>query len=247
MCNHVYIVVYYCHLSSFYIVSCFLLGCHLSSYFVLFDFIVTVYLSDTKRILGKSAGPGQRISDKIDKYCERVQKTGTFLEVIDAEIFCRQAGKMLAIGVDTHNSVLEVKPSTAFWYTLMAGQEDGVPFPEVDRSDPNTWCLISCHAKYDSSAVQRNHWIPAVFKEQVPPEVYTELTVSKCKIFNEKLTDITKMVKSLEAKKDELMKLEPSLGDNDSRLLEILSEIDFWKDELKVFLCSLLCTFYASL
>ena len=158
------------------------------------------------------------------------------MEIVDAEIFCQQAGKMLAIAVDHRNVPMEVKCSSAMWYSLIAGQEDDIPFPEVDRYDPNTWCLVSCHARYDSSSDQRNHWIPAVFKEQVPPEVYTELTVAKCKSFNQKLSDITKMVNALKQKKAEWMKLEPPPNHEDPRMVEVESEIAFWNDELKMFL-----------
>eukprot|EP00435_Cladocopium_sp_Y103_P058102 s1370_g20.t1 len=203
----------------------------------------TVENANEVKIKREPTQDGRQIAEQIDKYAESIRKPGTYLEVIDAELFSQQSGKMLVVGVDEHNSPIEVKRSSAFWYTLVAGQEDGMSFPDVDRSDPNTWCIISCNARYDSSAPQRNHWIPAVFREQVTPEVYDSLTRAKCKAFNEKLSDIKKMINGLTEQKDELMKLEPAPGPEDEQVLQVESEIHFWRDEMKMnrdflFLCN---------
>ena len=57
MCNHVYIVVYYCHLSSFYIVSCFFIRLSLVLIFCTFWFYSYCISFRHEKDLGKISWP----------------------------------------------------------------------------------------------------------------------------------------------------------------------------------------------
>ena len=169
----------------------------------------------------------------IETYIKMVQKDGTFLEVIDAEVFCKQAGKKLAIGVDYSGQPMEVQVSTAFWSTLLPGGGVWDDYPVVDRSDPDIFCLISCNAAYNANDYERNHWVPGYFREQLSRQAWTKLTTNRCKDLSNRHTSVVAHVKKLQAKASEL-----TASSSPMAVATLESELHAAEEESKRFLCS---------
>jgi hypothetical protein len=169
----------------------------------------------------------------IETYIKLVQTEGTFLEVIDAEVFCQQAGKNLAIGVDHSGQPMEVQVSTAFWSTLLPGGDVLDEYPVIDRSDPDSFCLISCNAAYNANEPERNHWVPGYFKEQLSKQAWTKLTTNRCKDLSNRHTSTVAHVKKLQAKADELTESSSPMA-----VAKLQSELHAAENESKRFLCS---------
>ena len=128
-------------------------------------------------------GPGHDdIIVCIEKYAQKVQSDKFFLDLLDAAIYTDKMDKDLSVVVD-HGDRVELSLAVGQLQTLAPdlkvkggtpGSDPCVVTPE-DRCTPLTWLLISTNAKYEPKGV-KNHWLPAFFKEQLPPKEYSQLT-----------------------------------------------------------------------
>lgn len=128
------------------------------------------------------AGVGQTEvvrANQIEMYAKKVRERGFYLEAVDAELFCRYAEKKLTVAVHESSEPMIVRPALAYWSTIVSEDGEAQVLPDVQRSDQDTICLISCNAQYDGGAGMRNHWMPAFFKEQLCEEQYHILTVER--------------------------------------------------------------------
>jgi hypothetical protein len=152
----------------------------------------------------------------ILKYAEIIKRPSTHLEAVDAEVFCAQNGKSLAIAVDSPGN-LEVKVSVGYWNAVLDAPVD---LPEVDPEDPKLWVLVSCNANFDPHAEVRNHWVPAFYKGQVSDDDFLQLTVEKQRIllaeYRQKRDELIELEGIVES-----MKLDAGDDDPDSENLEI--------------------------
>lgn len=68
------------------------------------------------------------VASKIEEYAKKVQDDGFWLEMVDAEVFCREASKVLAVAVDQPDGRMVFKRSVEFWSVLQ--QEEGLQGPK---------------------------------------------------------------------------------------------------------------------
>ena len=95
----------------------------------------------------------RRVFADFDKYCEYIQEAGTYLELIDAEMFALQTRKNLGVAVDEPGS-LYFKRSMWYWYTVISWEGEPLPNPEFDLKDKDGWILISCSANSNLIAIR---------------------------------------------------------------------------------------------
>lgn len=176
--------------------------------------------------------PSDILIKRIQKYAEMVQADGCFLEAIDAELFAKQSGKTLIVAVDYQGLPPELQRATAFWSTLLPRRFDA-PLPAVNRRDPDLWCLISCSATYDSKCCVRNHWVPALLKEQLGDAKFKTLRVGQTKKLAERQQSYKLHLHKLE---DRLERLRAE-GASEEETTLVMSDVEMLKAESFKTLC----------
>ena len=114
----------------------------------------------------------QRVLD----YAKSLEKKGTWLDYLDAGLCAGNLGCRLHLMIHTENK-FEIADIQSFVKQLSEVDLGLEPEP-LQRDSSKTWLLLSCNALFDDGRdAPKNHWVPCVFKEQVTPEEYEELTV----------------------------------------------------------------------
>lgn len=153
----------------------------------------------------------------MDTYAQQVKEPGTYLEIIDAELFAKMANKTLT-AIWHEPGELEVKHSSDFWTVLLPeGIQYVQPPGSINRS--RAWCVISCSANYDELEPVRNHSVPGFFKEAIQADEWYSLTVVARASASEKLhalIDQHELLNKAEAPTDAIFRAE-----HESRLLDV--------------------------
>ena len=114
-------------------------------------------------------------------YALKVATPGFYLECIDGFLACLYFGFDYRIILNTD---LEDFKVVAFQDTLLSiDAVDLLPAGPLKRDNKETMCLVCCAANFSTDpSLPQNHYVPALFKEQISPEVWfylsTELPIT---------------------------------------------------------------------
>ena len=115
----------------------------------------------------------------IEKYSEKVNDDGFFLGVADAFLFAVKQGKSFAIAVDPQpDRALEVLSARDYLCGILPEniQIERREGDDLDTKSPDSWCIVSCDAKFAQEG-ERNHYVPAIFKDQLTQDEWFDRTV----------------------------------------------------------------------
>lgn len=123
------------------------------------------------------AGQPERVCARnIEKYAEQIRKPGSWLEIVDAELFVRNAGGHLVVGVEHSADSPLTMLSSADQFSHLFTEGRGLEHPAFNITDNNVWVLISCNASYDPHG-PKNHWVPGFLRQHVTDDDWFDLSV----------------------------------------------------------------------
>ena len=141
-----------------------------------------------------AAGQPERIvSSTIEKYAADIRESGFWLEFVDAELFVRNTGGNLLLGIEqnAHSPLTLLTAADQFAHLFPEGE--GPESVEIDPKNPHSWVMVSCNVNYKPDGV-KNHWVPGFFRDQISADDWFDLTVvalSKCvKEYREKKSQL---------------------------------------------------------
>ena len=132
-------------------------------------------------------GCGASPSQKIAYYATMVGTKGTWLDVLDAGLAGDRLEKDIFFLVTKKEEGLDL-------FSIKTYMKNHIPDLEIEghdappnRASKDTWVFLSCNASYQHGKNDpRNHWMPCVFREQVEPSLFEELTTeSRIRIMRE--------------------------------------------------------------
>ena len=124
----------------------------------------------------KVSCPFPGIEQRILAYAMSLEKSGVWLDYLDAGLCAGSLDNRLHLLIHTQNA-FEIADIQTF-VKQFSGIDLGIEETPLRRDCAKTWVLLSCNALFDCGKdAAKNHWIPCVFKEQLDAEEYDELTI----------------------------------------------------------------------
>lgn len=149
--------------------------------------------------LGDRGSP--EVAAQIMRYAGKLAEEGMWLDYLDAGLAADkyEANVYFVVHIPGDLEIVDLRN-----YIEQRTKLNLEALDPCDRSSKTSWLFLSCSVNYDPNCI-KNHWIPCVFKEQVTPEQYDELTVVATRTIMRQVASVQKeIITNMQRQQEEL-------------------------------------------